>query len=51
MRNNNISENWCKEFVKLMRDNHSLTFVDLRENSGFSNKIHRELALGLLKNI
>lgn len=51
LRNNNISENWCSEFVKLMKDNHTLTNIDLRENPGFSSRMHRDLALCLLRNI
>lgn len=34
-----------------MDTNTSLTNLDLRENEGLSMKYHRELALGLLKNI
>lgn len=51
LRNNDINEEWVNEFVKLLDTNISLTNVDLRENPGFNTKNHRELALGLLKNI
>lgn len=51
LRNNNISESWISEFVKLMKTNTTLTNVDLRENHGLTQRLHRELALALLKNI
>lgn len=51
LRNNQVSERWCSEFARLMTDNRTLTNVDLRLNPGFSQKTHRELALGLLRNI
>jgi hypothetical protein len=51
LRNNNVSEHWVVEFVKVLDTNISLTNIDLRENEGFNIKNHRDLALGLLKNI
>lgn len=51
LRSNHISETWIKEFIKLFDTNLSLTNIDLRENEGFNQKHHRELALKLLKNI
>ncbi len=51
VRNNNISETWLKEFLRLFDTNRSLINLDLRENDGFSSKMHRDLALKLLKNI
>lgn len=51
MRSNNINEKWVSEFVLLLKTNISLTNIDLRENPGFTTKHHRDLALGLLRNI
>ena len=51
LRNNNIPESECKEFIKLFKTNKDLTNVDLRLNEGFSARLHREMALRLLKNI
>lgn len=51
VKNNNIDEYWVGEFVKLMNSNLTLTNLDLRENPGFNIKLHRKLALGLLRNI
>ncbi|CDW75504.1 UNKNOWN [Stylonychia lemnae] len=51
LRNNKISPHWVEEFVKLMKSNGSLTNIDLRENPGLTIKLHRKLALGLLRNI
>ena len=51
LRNNNISEKWCSEFLQVFEFNLALTNIDLRLNDGFTNKMHRELALRLLKNI
>lgn len=51
LRNNLVTDRWCLEFVRLMHDNKSLTNVDLRLNPGFTQKMHRELALSLLRNI
>jgi hypothetical protein len=51
LRNNNIGEEWISELVKVMRTNTTLTNLDLRENPGLTQKLHRGLALHLLKNI
>ncbi len=51
LRNNEINEHWCREFVKLLDNNKTLTSIDLRENEGFTTRIHRQLALGLMQNI
>ena len=51
LRNNDIDEVWVNEFVKLMDSNVTLTNVDLRENPGLNLKLHRKLALSLLRNI
>lgn len=51
LRNNNISSHWTGEFVKLMRNNSALTNLDMRENPGINQKMHRDLALALLRNI
>lgn len=51
LRSNSISDEWVREFVRLFDTNYSLTNVDLRENDGFSSKVHRELAMKLLRNI
>jgi Ran GTPase-activating protein (RanGAP) involved in mRNA processing and transport len=51
LKNNNISEHWITESVKLLNTNNTLTNLDLRENPGFTTRHHRELALQLLRNI
>lgn len=51
LRNNNIGEYWVSELIKVMKTNCTLTNMDLRENPGLTQKLHRGLALHLLKNI
>ena len=51
LRNNNIGEEWVGELIKVMKTNTTLTNMDLRENPGLTQKLHRGLALHLLRNI
>jgi hypothetical protein len=51
LRNNNITDHWVSELIKVMKTNITLTNMDLRENPGLTQKHHRTLALHLLKNI
>jgi len=48
---NQFSEISCKKFIYAMRKNFTLINLDLRNNPGYSENIHRRILTKLMRNI
>lgn len=51
LSSNEINEEGCKKFIRVMRKNLTLVNLDLRDNPGYTDNIHKRLVIKLSKNI